>query len=125
MTVKGLKILLAATALGLGALAQPGLADGRLKSAVVAPDDDVAPRHHARRHRHHHCGAAYDCGDEYFFTTGYVEPGYAPPPDYKSPAFSPTGYRYGFYHPGYYAAPVVYENSVLYTPTFGAWEFSW
>ncbi len=126
MSAKGLKILIAATALGVVALAQSGPADARPKRMVVAADDDVAPRLHARRHRHrHHCGATAECGDDYFFATRSVEPGYNPPPDYQSPAFPPTGYRYGFYHPGYDAVPVVYEGSVLYTPTFGAWELSW
>ena len=67
MTLKSLKILLAATALGAGALAYSGPADARVRGRthygwhygwykgwhrgpVVASDYDVAPR----RARHHH-----------------------------------------------------------------------
>jgi len=73
MTVKSLKILLAATALGLGALACSGTADARVKGRhygwhygwhkgwyrgpVVASDYDVAPR---RRARHGDCVLASD-----------------------------------------------------------------
>ena len=58
MTVKSLKVFLAATALGFGALAYCGPADARVRGhgwhygwhkgwyrdSVVASDDDVAPR---------------------------------------------------------------------------------
>jgi len=73
MSVKSLKILLAATALGVGALAYSGPADARVRThygwhygwykgwhrgPVVASDYDVAPRH--RRARHSDCVLASD-----------------------------------------------------------------
>ena len=78
MTVKSLKILLAATALGFGALACCGSADARprghgwhygwhkgwYRDSVVASDDVVAPRRHARRHRHDDCVVAADDDDD-------------------------------------------------------------
>ena len=74
MTVKCLKILLAATALGVGALAYSGPADARVRGGwhygwhkgwyrgpVVASDYEVAPR----RGRHRRCAATdYACVDE-------------------------------------------------------------
>ena len=128
MTTKNSKILLAAIALGLAALACSGSAEARPKdkgySDQVVASDDVAPRHHARRHRRHNCDASADCGDDYFFANGYVEPGYDPPPDYLSPAFPATGYKYGFNDPAYYyPAPLVYAPPVLSTPQGG--YFPW
>ena len=78
MTNENSKILLAATALGLAALACSGSAEARPKdkgySDQVVASDEVAPRHRARRHRRHNCDASADCGDDYFFANGYVVP---------------------------------------------------
>ena len=136
MTLKSLKILLAATALGVGALAYSGPADARVRGRthygwhygwykgwhrgpVVASDYDVAPR----RARHHHddCVVASDydvaprraCDDDYVVASDYV---------------APRAYDYGYCEPtyepaySYYAAPAVYAAPVVYT---SGWYSPW
>jgi len=134
MTLKSLKILLAATALGVGALAYSGPADARVRGRthygwhygwykgwhrgpVVASDYDVAPR----RPRYDDCVVASDydvaprraCDDDYVVASDYV---------------APRAYDYGYCEPtyepaySYYAAPAVYAAPVVYT---SGWYSPW
>jgi len=134
MTLKSLKILLAATALGVGALAYSGPADARVRGRthygwhygwykgwhrgpVVASDYDVAPR----RARYDDCVVASDydvaprraCDDDYVVASDYV---------------APRAYDYGYCEPtyepaySYYAAPAVYAAPVVYT---SGWYSPW
>jgi len=141
MTVKSLKILLAATALGVGALACSSPADARVRGCswrthhgwhkgwhrgpVVASDDDVAP---PRRRAHHHrdCDLASDYDVDYdvaprrtryddcVLASDYdVAPRRACHDDcvVASDYVAPPACDYGCDEPVYYAAPVV-----VYTP---------
>ena len=116
MTLKSLKILLAATALGVGALAYSGPADARVRGRthhgwhygwykgwhrgpVVASDYDVAPRR--------------ACDDDYVVASDYVAPG-AYDYGYCEPAYEPAY--------SYYAAPAVYAAPVVYT---SGWYSPW
>ena len=136
MKLKSLNVLLAAIALGVGALAYSGPADARVRGRthygwhygwykgwhrgpVVASDYDVAPR----RARHHHddCVVASDydvaprraCDDDYVVASDYV---------------APRAYDYGYCEPtyeptySYYAAPAVYAAPVVYT---SGWYSPW
>jgi len=117
MTLKSLKILLAATALGVGALAYSGPADARVRGRthygwhygwykgwhrgpVVASDYDVAPRR--------------ACDDDYVVASDYD--------------VAPRAYDYGYCEPtyepaySYYAAPAVYAAPVVYT---SGWYSPW
>ncbi|MGA9602409.1 MAG: hypothetical protein WBS22_19555 [Methylocystis sp.] len=96
MTLKSLTVLLAATALGVGALAYSGPADayargcGWHRGRVVASDYDVAPR----RTCHSGCVVASD----------YVAPRY--------------------YEPTYYTKPVVYTSAWSWPWGYGSgWPF--
>ena len=133
MTLKSLKILLAATALAVGALAYSGPADARVRGhgwhygwhkgwyrdSVVASDYDVAPRHRARHRDDCVVASDYDvaprraCDDDYVVASDYVAPG---------------AYDYGYCEPtyepaySYYAAPAVYAAPVVYT---SGWYSPW
>jgi hypothetical protein len=130
MTVKGLKILLAATALGVGALAYSGPADARVRGrahhgwhygwhkgwyrdSVVASDYDVAPR---RAHRRGCAVASYD--DDFVVASDYdVAPRRARYEVFvaASDYVAPPAYDFGYHEPAYYAAPVVYAAPLVYT----------
>jgi len=140
MTLKSLKILLAATALGAGALAYSGPADARVRGRthygwhygwykgwhrgpVVASDYDVAPR----RARHHHddCVVAsdYDVAprraryDDCVVASDYdVAPRRACDDDYvvASDYVAPRAYDYGYCEPTYEPAYSYYAAPAVY-----------
>ena len=105
MTLKSLKILLAATALGAGALAYSGPADARVRGRthygwhygwykgwhrgpVVASDYDVAPR----AYDYGYCEPTYEPTYSYYAAPAV----YAAPVVYTSGWYSPWGYGYGW-----------------------------
>ena len=144
MTVKSLKILLAATALGVGALAYSGPADARVRGGwrthygwhygwykgwhrgpVVASDDDVAPPRRRARHRDCVLASDYDLGprrvrhdDCVLASDCDLGPRRACRDDcvVASDYVAPPACDYGCDEPVYYEAPVVYSPPVVYAP---------